>query len=216
MAVTGLSRPSVASLVARLERDGIVARSFGTDDRRTTLTSLTRKYRRRLDGLDEDLATYFTDSAPVVDEVLDLLRDDDPGTEGPVPEQSAPALAAASRLVEAMAGCAARLETVVPELGARCHLALMALVAKGPARPAELSAVLGLSSGGMTYLGNQLESEGLVERTYGLAEDRRAVSMALTPDGRRRAESLCAAVRESRTPLLMALATTRELAVPVA
>ena len=73
-------------------------------------------------------------------------------------------------------------------------LVLFSLDLDGPQRPTALQEITGLSSGGLTRLVERLETAGLVTRRSGaLAEDRRAVLVALTPRGRRTARAMAAA-----------------------
>lgn len=60
-----------------------------------------------------------------------------------------------------------------------CELAL-----DGPLRPRELQALAGLTSGGMTKQLDRFEEMGLIQRTHGgVAGDRRAILVSLTPRG---------------------------------
>lgn len=62
-----------------------------------------------------------------------------------------------------------------------CHLEL-----DGPTRPAELAALTGLSSGGISKLIDRLELAGLTTRHHhGIADNHRAVLISLTLDGKR-------------------------------
>jgi len=76
-------------------------------------------------------------------------------------------------------------------------LALCDLDLAGDRRPTDIQALTGLSSGGVTKLLDRLEKRGLVRRSFGaLAADRRAVVVAITPDGRRVAGLVAAALAE--------------------
>ena len=70
--------------------------------------------------------------------------------------------------------------------------------------PSVLADTLMLSRAGMTGRLDRLESAGLVRRIADAA-DRRAVRVALTPDGRRRVDEVVAAHTENETQLLAAL-----------
>jgi DNA-binding MarR family transcriptional regulator len=182
MELTGLSRAGVAALVSRLEEIGLVERRSGKRDRRTVLSSLTRAGRRRLAELDTALEWHFVESRPLVEEILTLLGGDQPR---PCKrEASETALMVAGRMGAAGAPYDSHLADEVGLANAKSRIALTALLADGPLRPGELAEVLELTSGGLTYLVNQLEADGLVERSYGLlVEDRRAVVIALTERG---------------------------------
>jgi DNA-binding MarR family transcriptional regulator len=182
MELTGLSRAGVAALVSRLEEIGLVERRHGKRDRRTVLTSLTRAGRRRLAELDTALEWHFVESRPIVEEIVTLLSGDQASSaERDVSET---ALMVAGRMGAAGAPYDSQLADEVGLINAKSRIALAALLADGPLRPGELADVLELTSGGLTYLVNQLETDGLVERSYGqLAEDRRAVVISLTERG---------------------------------
>ena len=62
-----------------------------------------------------------------------------------------------------------------------CHLDL-----DGPARPAELAELTGLSSGGISKLIDRLElAELITRRRHGVDGDQRAVVVVLTPQGQK-------------------------------
>ncbi|MGE5210808.1 MAG: MarR family winged helix-turn-helix transcriptional regulator [Acidobacteriota bacterium] len=182
MELTGLSRAGVAALVSRLEEIGLVERRHGKRDRRTVLTSLTRAGRRRLAELDTALEWHYVESRPLAEEIVTLLCGDQASSAKR--DVSETALMAAGRLGAAGAPYDSQLADEVGLVNAKSRIALAALLADGPLRPGELADVLDLTSGGLTYLVNQLEADGLVERSYGLlVEDRRAVVISLTERG---------------------------------
>jgi DNA-binding MarR family transcriptional regulator len=182
MELTGLSRAGVAALVSRLEEIGLVERRHGKQDRRTVLTSLTRAGRRRLAELDTALEWHFVESRPIVEEIVTLLSGDQASSAKR--DVSETALMVAGRMGAAGAPYDSQLADEVGLVNAKSRIALAALLADGPLRPGELADVLELTSGGLTYLVNQLEADGLVERSYGLlVEDRRAVVISLTERG---------------------------------
>jgi len=83
---------------------------------------------------------------------------------------------------------------------------LLVLTTKEPLRPREVSALAGLSSGGTSKLLDRMERAGLIERTYGeLPEDRRAVTIRITHDGRSAvdvAEGLTRGIARDLVPVL--------------
>jgi DNA-binding MarR family transcriptional regulator len=189
MDLTGLSRAGVAAMVARLEEVGLVERSPGKRDRRTVYTSLTRTGRRRLAELDAALEWHFVESRPLLEEIVSLLSGDVPGTESR--EASETALRVAGAMGAAGAPYVSQLADDVGMASSKSGIALCTLLADGPTRPGQLADVLGLTSGGLTYLVDQLEADGLVERSYGLlAEDRRAVVIRLTEQGEEMARTI--------------------------
>src|SRR6185369_404176 len=60
---------------------------------------------------------------------------------------------------------------------------LLCMLATGPRRMSELAGLLGIERAALTGLADRAERRGLVARTA-VPDDRRAVSVALTPEGR--------------------------------
>ena len=60
---------------------------------------------------------------------------------------------------------------------------LLCMLAAGPRRMSELAGLLGIEKAALTGLADRAERRGLVARTA-VPGDRRAVSVALTPEGR--------------------------------
>jgi DNA-binding MarR family transcriptional regulator len=213
MVVTGLSRPAVAAVVARLERLGLVQREFGEFDRRTILTSLSPSGRRRMRDLDTALDVHFTVSSPQVTAILDLLGCVDDGAALPAPDCT-PTLVQA-RLGLAREAYTARLDDLVRALHPRQRVAISALMSRGRARPTQLADALHLSSGGLTYLMDQLEADGIITRRHGDAEDRRAVFIELSGMGVGCGRSICAAMAASSPEICEALSLTRSRRPPL-
>lgn len=74
-------------------------------------------------------------------------------------------------------------------------LILCELERAGPARPTQLQAVSGLTSGGVTKTLDRLEAHGLIaRRTNAVAGDRRGISVELTREGASVAAAIGAAI----------------------
>ena len=65
---------------------------------------------------------------------------------------------------------------------------LLCMLATGPRRMSELASLLGVEKAALTGLADRAERRGLVARTA-VPGDRRAVSVALTPEGREAASA---------------------------
>ncbi len=182
--LTGMSRSGVAQLVERLSHLGLVENFTEPSDHRMVATELTPSGRRRVHKLSRELDTYFHEPNPVVAELLDLL-----GPAGPLPKTTTTPLESLERLADLGARMSEPLGAVIGPSDLRQRLAIAALADWGEARPGQLVAELGLTSGGATYLVDGLESAGLVDRLYGtVPTDRRAVVIRLTPSGKAASE----------------------------
>lgn len=70
-------------------------------------------------------------------------------------------------------------------------LVLVTLDTVGPQRPTDLMEITRLSSGGMTKVLDRLEALALITRAHGqIAGDRRAIVIAVTPEGHATAETI--------------------------
>lgn len=202
MAATGLSRPSVATVVVRLERLGLVQRSFGEHDRRTTLASLSAAGHRRMAELERALGAHLRAAMPTAARILTLLG----CTGGPATQPGRPtAIESIERLETALAAVDAALDDGVQALPPRHRVAISTLMSWGLSRPTQLAEALQLSSGGLTYAMDQLESDGIITRTYGDPVDRRAVFVQLSAKGVEHGRSMCASLAAGAPAICAAL-----------
>jgi DNA-binding MarR family transcriptional regulator len=192
VAVTNLSRSGLTQVLKRLELLGLVDSSTSPRDQREVLSELTSTGRRRVNRIERAMADYFMSPNPVVKELLALLG----APPSPSVEPSS-TLAAIDRLATVGAALSARTEIATGLTDTRQRLALALAADWGEVRPTQLAEELGLTSGGTTYLVDQLESAGLVERLYGtVPTDRRAVVIRLTASGRDASERFADALYE--------------------
>lgn len=204
--LTGLSRSGVAHLVGRLEDAGLVASRQNARDRREVLSVLTPSGRRRLKNLDRALRDHFAASAPLVKEIVGLLgadpeRSDD--GDGLTPMQIIGHMGSAGSKITR------RLDGVIAASGARPRLVLAVLADWGEARPQQLAELLGVTSGGLTYIIDHLEVDGLVSRSHGkVVTDRRAVVITLTDKGRTTVDAIAAALEANASDVAAALLTS--------
>jgi DNA-binding MarR family transcriptional regulator len=206
IALTGLSRTGAAQLIQRLERLGLVESHESHRDHRMVETELTPLGRRRVKRIEATIGEYFTSPNPLVKELLDLLTP--PGSSSsPTTKETMTSLDALGRIVALGARSSRLIDSAVGLTETRQRLTLATLAAWGETRPGQLSEELGLTSGGTTYLVDQLESAGLVERLYGtVPEDRRAVVIRLTPSGQAASERFSDVVFEHADALAEVLA----------
>jgi DNA-binding MarR family transcriptional regulator len=200
--LTGMSRSGVAQLLERLSRLGLVENFTDPHDRRMVATRLTSRGRRRVDRLSDEIGRYFHEPNPTVAELLDLL----PPARS-LPTASTTPLDSLGRVADLGARMSGPLGAVIGPSDLRQRLAISALADWEEARPSQLIAELGLTSGGTTYLVDGLESAGLVERLYGtVPNDRRAVVIRLSPAGQVAAERFADVVGEHADALADVLA----------
>jgi DNA-binding MarR family transcriptional regulator len=183
IALTGMSRSGAAQLVDRLEDVGLVTTRRGSTDHRTAVSELTPAGHRRIRAMERELGSYFSAPNPLVKELLDLLAPITSSDGQPI--SSTTPLAALEQLASFGAQLGQRVDVEIGVSETRQRLTLATLADWGDARPGQLADVLGLTSGGTTYLVDQLDSAGLVDRRYGtVSSDRRAVVIQLSPRGR--------------------------------
>jgi DNA-binding MarR family transcriptional regulator len=89
-------------------------------------------------------------------------------------------------------------------------LALCLLHVDGPQRPAALGRLTGLTSGGVSKMLDRLERAGVVRRRGPIADDLRAVAVAITPKGARFVTRISGAIAEqlADTPVLRRFTAT--------
>lgn len=181
--LTGMSRSGVGHLVERLAALGLVENYMEPRDHRLVVTKLTRSGRRRVDRMTTAFGDYFGSPNALVEELVELLRP--PASfHHPVRALSPNPLDTVARVADLGARLTRQIDAEIGISDTRqCH-ALATLADRGDTRPRELADLLELTSGGTTYLVDQLESHGVVERRYGaVPNDRRAVLISLTSCG---------------------------------
>jgi DNA-binding MarR family transcriptional regulator len=205
--LSGMSRSGVAQLLERLSHLGLVENFTEQRDHRMVGTRLTSSGRRRVDRMIEEVGRYFHEPNPVIAELLDLLP-----PAGSLPTTSTAPLDPLERVADLGVRMSEPLGAVIGPSDLRQRLAIAALADWGEARPTQLVAELGLTSGGATYLVDGLESAGLVERLYGtVPNDRRAVVIRLSPDGQLAAERFADVIFEHADALAEVLAAAHDI-----
>lgn len=181
-----LSRSAVSRSLKLLDDEQLVKRSPRTGDRRSSSLKLSDTGRRRIRAFRVQLGDFFHQNASLVTSALHAFEVDlGPDTLSP---QLDP-LAVVQRMGEAGGPY---VDDVVVALEGRgesdfvARSAVALLLHHRAMRPSQLGAILGLSSSSVTALLDRLERAGSLRRRYGhVAEDRRAVVVELTAQGRR-------------------------------
>ncbi|MDN4476347.1 MarR family transcriptional regulator [Demequina sp. SYSU T00192] len=188
--IARMDRRRLLGFLRSLEDHGLL--ELGTDeaDHRRRVARLTLRGARRLREADARLAAFFSESAALAREIAELST---VSTSSPAPAP-APSRAPASAL---------ELAALVAETGLDLHdvtrailgergfehirghrlLALNAIRLHGACRPSALVDDLRLSPGGVTYLLDGLENDGLIRRERDVSGDRRGVTVTLTDAG---------------------------------
>ncbi|WP_062318535.1 MarR family transcriptional regulator [Demequina maris] len=188
--IARMERRRLMGFLRSLQDRGLVQLGADEADSRRRVARLTVRGARRLREADARLVAFFAESASLAREIADL-------SEGP-----AAAARAAARTMRVPAS-ALELAALVAETGLdlqdatraivgergfehiRGHrlLALSAIRIHGGCRPTTLVEELRLTPGGVAYLLDGLEQDGLVRRERDVAGDRRGVSVTLTDEG---------------------------------
>jgi DNA-binding MarR family transcriptional regulator len=195
---SGLSRDATSKLVRRLANAGLVARAPAAHDRRAVQVSLTTRGRRRVTQLRVALEHVVLNARDLAADLATLAAGLEPN-DAPRMEPPGDALElldlvaiAGSQIAEA----ATRRNETEPVLG-RQLLALLHLEQPGEHRPAELAARLRITTGGATYVIDQLEARGLVSRHHNTPHgDRRGVTVTVTDAGHLAAAPTHAAIAD--------------------
>ena len=103
-----------------------------------------------------------------------------------------------------------------PEYGSNVEiLTISSLDLMGPQRPADILALTGMSSGGVTRVLDRLEEAGLMVREFGrVPGDRRGTRLVLTPEGHRIASELAAGLTSRMDVIREAITELLDMATP--
>ena len=178
-----MNRRAVTRFVSWLETTGLATVGRSDRDGRVVLVSGTALARRRGKRMRRQLDALFDRSTPLAGEVVDLLGGSADQLLTPHYRDSLAVLdALASTGLDIIDGAALR--GAAGRMPPRHRVALTRIASQRDLRPTQLMDILGLTSGGVTYLVDQLAAAGYVRRRYGdLDNDRRAVTITVTPSG---------------------------------
>lgn len=203
-----ISRALVSQSLGRFESAGLVGRTVDPADHRSWHLTITRTGRDQIKAFEAELATWLVQASPTVREMHVLLNRS-------LTLESAADLAPldAAELLTAAGG------PYVSELASRLlpfgrltstqRTALVFVDAFGPRRPVQLASELALTSGGISVVLDHLESVALVKRQRSsTGGDRKAVTVTLTPSGKRAVATVCEVFLRHSDQLLAAMAQT--------
>ena len=215
-----MNRRAVSRFVTSLETGGLVTVGRSGSDGRVVLVHRTALARRRGNRMRRQLEALFDRSQALAADVVRLFG----GEEEEWATLSRDGLAVLDALAQAGLDITDRaaLGAGASRLPPRQRNALLSLATHQELRPTQLMETLGLTSGGVTYLVDQLAAAGFVERRYGgLDTDRRAVTITITPAGLTAVSGIYRGIAATRDPLCATFAEIRDRAhtpagVPVA
>ena len=206
--VTGLSTGGVTLLLDRLERDGLLQRTYGVDpqDRRAVIASLTDAGRQTLADLDDVVIAHSSDLAADLRSLQRqttsplpaqrrLAGTPERSTPGPDPSRTAPPRALMTLFALVNVFDVAILQ-VVGEGGAisvtdpRPVTLVVEVNRDGELWLNDLPGLIGRSRGTVHTLLRQMEAEGLTERFRASAGKRSGVKVRLTGAGTELVQSL--------------------------
>jgi DNA-binding MarR family transcriptional regulator len=191
-----LPGPSTSRVVDRLVVNGDVIRSPGPagGDGRAVQMTATERGVRRVEEIDEAILSKADAVSAPAREAIGRLESVVSTAERPV----TPGTSIAGSLARTGLDLVAALRTISASGDVAEALALCVFAGDPVQRPTRVADRIGMTSGGATKLLDRLERQGLIERTFGLTEDRRGVSLRLTELG---AEQLCRTI-DLAVPLL--------------
>lgn len=192
--VGGMNRRSVSRLVSRLRHDGLVTTSSSPSDRRSVVVELTVQGKASFRALDREVGSLFEAHRGTAAQICDVLRSGPPrnGIQHDPLDLLELLVRAGAELASSVVGAAGESMT-----GSQ-RTALVRIAAEPGIRPVDLVPALGFGRSGVAYVVDQLCAKGLVTRSRdAVAEDGRAVVLALTAEGLSAARS----VNEAATSL---------------
>lgn len=205
-----LNRRAVSRFVSWLETAGLATVGRSDRDGRVVLVNRTPRARRRGNRMRRQLEVMFDRSRPLAADVVRLLG-------GSAQEPGATPVRDSLAVLDALAQAGlkiidrASLDGGASRLPARQRVALTRLASHAELRPTQLMDTLGLTSGGVTYLVDQLAAAGFVRRRYGgLDTDRRAVTITITPSGLTAVSGIYQGIAATRGPLCDVFAEIRD------
>jgi len=210
-----MNRRAVTRFVGWLESTGLATVGRSDRDGRVVLVHGTALARRRGNGMRRQLDALFDKSQSLAAEVVALLGG---SADQPVTPQYRDSLAVldalASTGLDIIDGAALR--GGAGRMPPRHRVALTRIATHPDLRPTQLMDILGLTSGGVTYLVDQLAAAGYVRRRYGhLDRDRRAVTITITPPGMAAVSGVYQGVAAARTLLCAVFEEIRDRSVIV-
>lgn len=199
--ISGLDRRAISRMVARLRSDELVTTRPSDSDGRGVEVILTSLGERRAEALRTSMTGFFRGSTEIAREIRRGLQTASvpraPGASADPIELLRRVCEAGIALVRVMPGAATQ-----GQLAARQRAALVQIATQGVVRPNDLAPALGVSRAGVAYIVDQLCAKGFVERRRGaLPEDRRAVVLEATDEGRNAVRAVMEGIGQQREML---------------
>ncbi|WP_062466053.1 MarR family winged helix-turn-helix transcriptional regulator [Demequina maris] len=188
--IARMDRRRLMGFLRSLQDHGLVQLGADEADSRRRVARLTLRGAKRLREADSRLVAFFAESSSLAREIAELSEAPEPArtpTSGSR-RAAASALELAALVAETGLDLHDATRTILGEQGfdhVRGHrlIALNAIRLHGGCRPTTLVEELRLTPGGVAYLLDGLEQDGLVRRERDIAGDRRGVSVTLTDAG---------------------------------
>jgi DNA-binding MarR family transcriptional regulator len=206
--VSGMNRRTVSRMVARLRRDDIVVVGHSPSDRRSVTVGLTDHGRSCFGALAQDVVTLFETHRGTAAQICELL-----GCDRPAVVTGLDPLTLLEQLVTAGADLVRSIQPPADRqsLSGSQRTALIRIASGEAVRPVDLGPTLGVSRSGVAYVLDQLCHKGLVQRRRDeVADDRRAVVLTATEEGRRGAASVIEAIESHRDRFCSLFAAVRD------
>lgn len=199
--LSGLDRRAVSRMVARLRTDGLVTTRASQTDGRAVEVVLTPRGERRAQALRTTMTAFFRRSTSIAREISEGMLSPHASR---VPTPSADPIELLRRVCEAGVALVHVMPDAATEgtLAARQRAALVQIATQGLVRPNDLTPALGVSRAGVAYIVDQLCAKGFVDRRRdALPEDRRAVVLEATAEGRHAVEAVLGGIEQQRETL---------------
>lgn len=199
--ITKMNRRTISRMIVRMRQAGWVDIRPSVGDRRAVEIIFTPDGHDRLDVLRGAVVDFFAASEEIARQISEGLGSEKAPSDGRV---SADPLTLLRRVCEAGLALVRAMPDAAREgqLAARQRAALVQIAMTGGTRPQDLSEALEISRAAVAYIVDQLCAKGFAIRRRGLIpEDRRAVMVEVTPEGRGAVQAVMNGIGQQREAL---------------